>query len=133
MAQQWMETDLSVTTRLAWLDGLEVGNANNMVRLISGNAAGTGGTVTLGTVTNPGYGYRNSAGAITAPTVAVTGGGGSGATATATVDAVGGVTAVTITAAGTGYTTVPSLVFTPASSGRCDGPASAVARVGGLA
>lgn len=133
MVQQWIDTDMRCHTRICWLDGLFTGNPTNLVRLVSGNATGTSGTVTAGIVTNPGYGYRNSAGAFTAPTVTVTGGGGSGATATATIDAVGAVTGITITAAGTGYTSTPTLVIAPVAGGRSDGPATAVARVGGLA
>jgi hypothetical protein len=133
MVQQWIGTDLQVHTRLAWLDSVEIGNTTNLVRLISGNASGTSGTITGISVINPGYRYVNSAGAITAPTVALSGGGGSGATATATVDSEGGITGFTVTAAGTGYTSAPTVTITPASSGRFQGEASAVATVGGLA
>jgi hypothetical protein len=133
MVQQWVGTDLKVHTRLAWLDGLEIGNANNLVRLVSGNASGTTGQITGLTVINPGYRYVNSSGAITAPTVTITGGGGSNAAATATVDSEGGITGFTITNAGSGYTSVPTVTITPASSGRFEGEASAVATVGGLA
>jgi len=47
----------------------------------------------------------------TSPSVAVTGGGGSGCTASATV-AAGVITGITVTAAGTGYTTAPTVVIT---------------------
>lgn len=56
-------------------------------------------------VTNPGLGFY------VAPTVSFVGGGGSGATATATVNTSGQITAVTVTAAGTGYTSLPTVVF----------------------
>jgi len=46
-----------------------------------------------------------------APTVTITGGGGSGATATAVLTG-GLVTGINITAAGTGYTSVPTIAFT---------------------
>jgi hypothetical protein len=133
MVQQWIDTDMKCHTRICWLDGLSVGNATNLVRLVSGVVAGAANTIVAGVVTNPGYGYKNAAGAFTAPTVTVTGGAGTGATATATIDAVGAVTAITITAAGTGYTSVPTLTIAPVAGGRCDGPATAVARVAGLA
>ena len=133
MVQQWIGTDLKVHTRLAWLDGLEKGNNNNLIRLISGNAAGTSGTITALTVTNPGYRYVNSSGVVTAPTISFTGGGGTGAAATATVDTEGGLTGFSISNAGSGYTSAPTVVITPASSGTCEGEASAVATVGGLA
>lgn len=133
MVQQWIDTNMNCHTRICWLDGLTVGNPNNLVRLVSGNVAGTANTVVGGVVTNPGYGYRDSSGAFAAPAVTVVGGGGTGATATATIDAVGAVTGITITAAGTSYTSVPTLTIAPQAGGRCDGPASAVARVAGLA
>ncbi|PZP65755.1 MAG: phage tail protein, partial [Delftia acidovorans] len=72
-------------------------------------------------VTNGGTGYT------TAPTVTITGTGGSGATATATVTN-GVVTAVTITAAGTGYTTA-----TVAFSGGGGSGALATANIGDVA
>ena len=124
--------DLGITMRLIWLDGLSVGNPTNLVRLVTGAAAGSSGTVVGLTMTNVGYGYRNGAGAFTAPVVSFTGGGGTGAAATATISANGAVTGLTITNAGTGYTTPPTVVFTPASSGSVTGPATAVATVAGL-
>lgn len=72
-------------------------------------------------VTNGGSGYT------TAPTVAITGTGGSGATATATV-VNGAVTAVKITAAGTGFTTA-----TVAFSGGGGSGALATANIGDVA
>jgi hypothetical protein len=133
MVQQWIGTDLQVHTRLAWLDGLSVGNPNNLVRLVSGNATGTSGAVTGITVVNPGYRYVNGAGAVSAPTVSLTGGGGSGATATAVVDSEGGLTAINVGSAGSGYTSAPTVVITPAGGGRFQGEATAIATVGGLA
>lgn len=133
MVQQWIGTDLKVHTRLAWLDGLEKGNDNNLIRLVSGNAAGSSGTITTLTAINTGYRYVNSSGAITAPTLAFSGGGGSGAAATCTVDSEGAITGFTISNAGSGYTSPPTVTITPASSGRYEGEASVVATVGGLA
>lgn len=133
MVQQWIGTDLKVHTRLAWLDGVSVGNPINLVRLTSGTASGTSGTVTAIAVTNPGYRYVNSSGVVTAPVITFSGGAGSGATATATVDSEGGLTGITVTAAGTGYTSAPTVIITPASSGRAEGSATAIATVGGLA
>jgi FtsP/CotA-like multicopper oxidase with cupredoxin domain len=67
-------------------------------------------------VTNGGTGYTN-------PVVAITGGGGSGAAATATVDAGGVITAIALTANGSGYTSAPTVSITdPTGTG-----ASAVA------
>lgn len=73
-------------------------------------AGGTGATATatMGvsstvTISNAGAGYTNGSYALV-----FTGGGGSGATGTVTI-AGGEVTAVTITAAGTGYTSAPTL------------------------
>ena len=131
MVQQWIDTGLKVHTRLVWLDGYSIGNTTNLVRLVTGNVSGTAGTIVAGKVTNPGYGYVNSSGVVTAPDVTISGGGGTGATATATVDTVGAVTGITITAAGTGYTTVPSITLAPVSGGRTDAPATASVTVAG--
>lgn len=133
MVQQWIETNMSVNTRLAWIDGYAVGNPANLQRLVSAVVTGTSGTITAGTVTNPGYGYVNSSGAITAPDVTITGGGGTGATASATIDSVGAVTGITILTPGTGYTTVPTITILPVAGGRTDGTATASLRVAGYA
>lgn len=132
MVQQWIATDLSIHTRLAWIDGYSVGNTRNLIRLINGVVAGTSGVpVAAATVTNPGYGYTNGT-VVTAPDVTVVAvGAGSGATATATVDTVGAVTGITV-AAGTGYTSGFTLTITPASGGRCDAPATATGATSGL-
>jgi hypothetical protein len=124
--------DLSVHMRVIWLDGMAPVNTDNLVRLVSGAISGTSGQLVGLTVTNAGYGYRNSAGAYTAPTVAISGGGGSGATATATISTNGAVTGLSITDPGSGYTSAPTVTFTPASSGSCAAPATAVASIGGL-
>ncbi|HEX2101309.1 MAG TPA: hypothetical protein VHF69_11620, partial [Candidatus Synoicihabitans sp.] len=132
MVQQWVETDLSIHTRLVWLDGYSIGNRTNLVRIVKGAVAGTAGEVVSIRVENPGYGYRDNTGAFAAPDVTITGGGGADATATATIDAVGAVTGITVTAAGTGYTGTPSVVIEPVSGGRADAPATAAATVAGL-
>lgn len=124
--------DLSVHMRVIWLDGIGVGNPDNLIRLVNGVVSGSSGTIVGLTVTNAGYAYRNSSGSYTAPTVSFTGGGGSGAAATAAISSNGAVTGLTITNAGSGYTSPPTVVFTPASSGTAAGVATAIATVGGL-
>lgn len=54
------------------------------------------------------------------PTVSITGGGGSGATATATV-VNGQISAITVTAGGTGYTSVPTVTITDSVYIRANG------------
>jgi hypothetical protein len=49
-----------------------------------------------------------------APTVTISGGGGTGATATATIDSNGRVSGYTVTAAGTGYTSQPTVAVSAA-------------------
>lgn len=51
------------------------------------------------------------------PTLAFSGGGGSGATATTTMDDQGGISAVTVGASGSGYTSAPTLTITAKVSG----------------
>lgn len=51
------------------------------------------------------------------PTLAFSGGGGSGATATATMDDRGGISAVTVGASGSGYTSAPTLAITAKVTG----------------
>jgi hypothetical protein len=124
--------DLSLKFRLVWLDGLGVGNADNLIRLTNGVVSGTSGVVSALTVTNSGYGYRDSSGAYGAPVVTFSGGGGSGLAATAQISTNGAVTGFTISNAGTGYTSPPTVIITPSSGGSVTGPASAVASVSGL-
>jgi hypothetical protein len=81
--------------------------------------AGNRGVATI-TVNSGGSGYT------TAPTVTITGGGGSGATATATVSG-GAVTAVTVTARGLNYSSVPTVSFGGPGTG-----ATATAVLGGV-
>lgn len=133
LVQQWIETNLAVNTRLVWLDGYAVGNTTNLVRLINGVVTGTSGVpVAAAKVTNPGYGYKNSSGVVTAPTVTVVPvGAGSGATAVATVDAVGAVTGITITG-GTLYSSGFTLSIAPVGGGRCDADATATGTTSGL-
>lgn len=125
----------SLDIKMVWLDTMEVADADQIVRLVSGAASGTSGTITAIKVTNPGYGYRNGSGAFAAPTVVFTGGGGSGAAGTAVISNNGAITGVTITNAGSGYTSPPAITFTPnttGGAGRTLGVATAVATVGGL-
>lgn len=125
----------SLDIKIVWLDTLEVVDPDLVVRLVSGAASGTSGTITGVRVLNAGYGYRNGSGAYAAPTVVFTGGGGTGAAGTAVISANGAITGVTVTNAGSGYTSPPTITFTPSSSGgagRTLGVATAVATVGGL-
>lgn len=127
--------DLSVHMRVIWLDGLGVGNTDNLVRLVNGAASGSSGTIVGLTVTNAGYAYRNGSGTYAAPTVSFSGGGGTGAAATAAISTNGAVTGLTITNAGSGYTSPPTVIFTPSTSGGAGtaaGVATAIATVGGL-
>ncbi len=127
--------DLSAHIRIVWLDGLGVGNSDNLVRLVNGAVSGSSGTIVGLTVTNPGYGYTDGTGAYAAPTVTISGGGGSGATATATISTNGAVTGLSITNAGSGYTSPPTITFTPSTNGGTGaviGAATATAAVGGL-
>ena len=57
-----------------------------------------GGVVDSISIVNPGFGYAS------APTLTITGSGGAGATATCTIDALGQIDAVTVTAGGNSYT-----------------------------
>ena len=128
-------SDLSIGIRIVWLDGLGVGNADNLIRLVNGVIPGSSGTIVGLTVVGGGYGYRNGSGDYAAPTVTISGGGGTGATATAAISTNGAVTALTITNAGSGYTSAPTVSFTPSTSGGAGsyaGPAQAVVSVGGL-
>lgn len=133
LVQQWIETNLAVNTRIVWLDGYQVGNATNMIRIINGVVSGTSGVpVATAKVTNPGYGYVNSSNVVTAPTVTVVPvGAGSGATAVATVDTVGGITGITISG-GTGYTTGFTLTIAAAGGGKAAAPATATGTTSGL-
>ena len=65
------------------------------------------GAVNAITITDGGEHYKSAL----PPTVTITGGGGSGATATATVSSAGIVTGISVTAGGTGYTSVPTVTI----------------------
>lgn len=100
--------------------------AGGVVSSISTNAGGTHGSVPAVTITGTGTGATATAtlgvtaasftinGGTTvysaAPTVTISGGGGTGATATAVLTS-GLVTGITITNAGTGYSTTPNIAF----------------------
>ena len=75
--------------------------------LAKATSAITGDAVTGITITDGGSHYKQA----TPPTVTITGGGGTGATATATVSSTGIVNAITITAAGSGYTSAPTIAI----------------------
>lgn len=132
---------LVANTVLLWLDGISVGNPNNLIRLVDGAAAGTAGTIVGATVTNPGYGYLAAAGTYDEPTITVSGGGGANGAITAAVSNDGGnplntgggaVTGLTIGNAGSNYTECPELVFAVPAGGKTAAHATAVATVGGL-
>lgn len=102
------------------------------------NAAwnGTGGAWTLGNTVTDVYISSNGSGYTSAPTVTFSGGGGTGATGTATISSyyamisgvdtlLTGVTGVTITNPGSGYTSAPAITF----SGGGGTLAGAVARL----
>lgn len=72
----------------------------------------SGDTIGSITITDGGEGYLTAS----PPAVAFSGGGGSGAAGTAVVNASGLVTGVTITTAGSGYTSVPTLTIAPSPS-----------------
>ena len=121
-------SDEDLDTGVAEIDAVELAFANS-IKLIM-DPGGTGdftvgeeiigdlylatATATLSgdgvgsiTVTDGGEHYKTAL----PPTVTITGGGGNGATATATVSAAGIVTGITVTAPGTGYTTVPTVTI----------------------
>lgn len=84
----------------AWLERIDK---------VTGAVVLLGGGISAVKVTNPGSGYD-------AVTIGFTGGGGSGATATGTLQG-GKLLFITITAAGTGYTTAPTVTITPTTTG----------------
>lgn len=84
------------------------------------NAVLTGTRVNIVNMVSQGSGYTSP------PLVQFVGGGGTGASATATVNTAGAVTGITVTNNGTGYTSAPTVLITPAF----DAP-PAVAFVGG--
>lgn len=84
---------------------------------VTGTGTGAAATATIDgrvasiAIVNGGSGY-------TAPTVTLSGGGGTGALATATING-GVITGIAVTAAGTGYTSTPTVAITgQAGSGR---------------
>ena len=128
-------SDEEIDTGVAEIDAVETAFANS-IKLVM-DAGGTGaftvgeeivgdlylatatatidsGAVNAITVTDGGEYYKSAL----PPTVTITGGGGSGATATATVSSAGIVTGISVTAGGTGYTSVPtvSIDYSPKDS-----------------
>jgi hypothetical protein len=65
-------------------------------------------------LSNTGFVITSAGSSYASPTVSITGGGGSGATASATVSS-GKITAITLTDAGSGYTTSPTVTITDGS------------------
>ena len=72
----------------------------------------SGDTIASVTITDGGEGYLSAS----PPAVTFSGGGGTGAAGTAVVNSSGLVTGVTITNAGSGYTSVPTITFAPSPS-----------------
>jgi autotransporter-associated beta strand protein len=99
---------------------LNVSNGGSYTSVPTATLSGGGGTgaevkinsLKVGTISlaSGGSGY-------TAPTVTISGGGGSGATATAEIDPSGVITGITITNAGTGYTSVPTITISDQTGG----------------
>jgi len=133
----WDPTSTNINMRWVWFDGLGVGNATNLVRLVTGAVTGgsTGVPNAAAVVTNPGYGYVNSSGTPTAPTVTITAAAGDntggGATGVASISTNGAVTGIAITG-GTAYTLPPVVAIAPVSGGKAAGTASAYLPVYGL-
>ena len=75
--------------------------------LAKATSAITGDAVTSITISDGGAHYKVA----TPPSVTITGGGGTGATATATVSSTGIVNGITITSAGSGYTSAPTITI----------------------
>ena len=75
--------------------------------LAKATSAITGDAVSSITITDGGAHYKVA----TPPSVTITGGGGTGATATSTVSSTGIVNGITITSAGSGYTSAPTITI----------------------
>ena len=75
--------------------------------LAKATSAITGHAVSSITISDGGAHYKVA----TPPSVTITGGGGTGATATSTVSSTGIVNAITITSAGSGYTSAPTITI----------------------
>ncbi|MBT6196722.1 MAG: hypothetical protein HOI54_06835 [Candidatus Marinimicrobia bacterium] len=82
------------------------------------DSGGTGGVCTASlsadavasvSVSTGGSGYNSTS----LPSISFTGGGGTGASATAVVSSAGVITAITLVAGGSGYTSAPTVVVTP--------------------
>jgi hypothetical protein len=81
----------------------------NLVVSHSGSVALTGFSL----ITSGGVGTGSGSGYLVAPQVVLTGGGGTGAMASATLNSVGQVSAVKLDAAGSNYTSAPTVTFVP--------------------
>lgn len=103
--------------------GINIGTAGDFRPTVTVQAATGGGTSSTGWVAtlNPSTGQVSTIASGSAgdyrPTLAFTGGGGSSATATCTLDATGGIDAVTVTVGGSAYTSEPSLTITAKVTG----------------
>jgi hypothetical protein len=103
--------------------GINVGTAGDFRPTVTVQAATGGGTSSTGWVAtlDPSTGQVSTIASGSAgnyrPTLAFTGGGGSSATATCTLDATGGIDAVTVTAGGSAYTSEPALTITSKVTG----------------
>jgi fibronectin-binding autotransporter adhesin len=85
--------------------GGTINNGGNAITVGQALLAPTGNGVSATGLTASGSGF------IDTPIVTITGGGGSGATAVANIDSNGNLTGITITNAGTGYTSAPTFAL----------------------
>lgn len=105
--------------------GINIGTAGDFRPTVTVQAATGGGTTSTGWVaaldpaTGQVTGIASGSAGDYRPTLAFSGGGGSGATATCTVDSTGGITAVTVTAGGSAYTS-GAVTITSKVSGSTD-------------
>jgi|LakMenE18May11ns_1017448.scaffolds.fasta_scaffold9959329_19 hypothetical protein len=112
---------ISVVSKVIPISAITLGNSANVTTSVPHNlsnpsGSGATGTATLTnqTVTSIAIGGGGGTGYNVSPIVRITGGGGTGASAAATVSG-GKVVSVNVITGGTGYTTVPTIQFEPAS------------------
>jgi len=112
---------MSSTGTISSISILHPGSGYTSAPTVTVQAATGGGTSSTGWVATLTAGQVTAIGSGSAgdyrPTLAFSSGGGSGATATCTLDAVGGIASVTVTAAGSAYTSEPTLTITPKVTG----------------
>jgi len=108
---------MSSTGTISSISILHPGSGYTSAPTVTVESATGGGTSSTGWVATLTAGQVTAIGSGSAgdyrPTLAFSGGGGSSATATCTLDAVGGIASVTVTAAGSAYTSEPTLTITP--------------------